>query len=288
MVKITVLMLLSMSVVSCSTFDIRGLVMPTGDDVEERFGQSMKINHDLKAEAVYAEKDYTFYVATDPHVMDTYNNVSVFNDTFRNDRDASFGVMLGDYTGTRDNLHMYLDAVAYDPQKHSHDHRLFHVLGNHDLFYNGWVDFRDNLGASVYWFEVLFDGGKDLFITLDTASGTLGRNQTKWLKSFIDSERNHYRHCVILTHTNFFYTDNSQLSSGNMPLEECFSLIDLFGRYDVSLVLQGHDHHREDVVYDNVRYSVTGTMQDGSKAPEFLIVTAKEDGLSLEWNLILD
>ena len=165
---------------------------------------------------------------------------------------------------------------------------MFHVLGNHDLFYNGWVDFRDNLGASVYWFEVLFDGGKDLFITLDTASGTLGRNQTKWLKSFLDCERNHYRHCVILTHTNFFYTDNSQLSSGNMPLEECFSLIDLFGRYDVSLVLQGHDHHREDIVYDNVRFSVTGTMQDGSKAPEFLIVTAKEDGLSLEWNLILD
>ena len=143
------------------------------------------------------------------------------------------------------------------------------------------------LVVSVYWFEVLFEKGKDLFITLDTATGTLGRRQTEWFKAFLAEKREEFRHCVIFTHTNIFYTDNSQTGSGNMPFEESLSLIEFLGEQKVSVVLQGHDHYKEDLSYDNVRYAVLGTIRDEAKAPEYLKVKVDKDGLCLDWQLII-
>jgi hypothetical protein len=130
---------------------------------------------------------------------------------------------------------------------------------------------------------VVFPAGKDLFISLDTATGTLGSKQTRWLRSFLSENRNDYRHCVILTHVNLFYTDNSQTSSGNIPIEETFALMDFLGRHDVSLVLQGHDHYREDLTFADVRYTVLGTIKDEAEAPEYLKVKSSDEDLHLDW-----
>ena len=72
-----------------------------------------------------------------------------------------------------------------------------------------------------------------------------------------------------------------------MPMEESLALIDFLGQQKVSLVLQGHDHYREDLTYDNVRYIVLGTIRDEAKAPEYLKVKVNEKGLSLDWQLIV-
>lgn len=84
------------------------------------------------------------------------------------------------------------------------------------------------------------------------ASGTLGGKQMRWLKDFLAANRKNYRHCTVLTHTNLFYTDNSQTSSGNMAMEETHTLVELFSRYNVTLCLQGHDHFREDLTLGGV------------------------------------
>ena len=271
---------------SCNTLDIKGILMPTGEGVEKRFEQSRAMLSDLYNGAVNTQETYTFYVAADPHIDQTHHNLDIFNDALKNDRDASFGVMLGDCTDTRNNLPKYLDALAYDPARHSMDQKIFQILGNHDIFFNGWTDFRDNIGPSVYWFEVVFTEGKDLYISLDTATATLGRKQTEWLRSFLSENRSRYRHCIILTHTNFFYSDTTQSSSGNMSIEETFSLIDFFEKQNVSLVLQGHDHFREDLTYGKVRYTVLGAIREDAQAPEYLKITVSKDKISLDWQLI--
>lgn len=270
----------------CSHLDLKGIFMPTGDGVEARFEQSMEINPDLRAGSVDVKENYVIYVAADPHIDQTHTNLESFNDDFRNDTEAAFGVILGDCTDLRDNLHNYLDALDYSSDRHAFNQAIFHILGNHDLFFNGWVNFKEDIGPSVYWFEAVFEGGKDLYISLDTATGTLGRKQTEWFKTFIAENRQNYRHCIILTHTNFFYTDTSQTSSGNMSIEECFSLIDHFGKHNVSLVLQGHDHFREDLTYGNVRYTVLGAISDKSESPEYLKITVGSDGIHLDWKLL--
>ena len=286
MVKRIVIIVMSLSACSCSHLDLKGMFMPTGESVEKRFEQSKAMNKDLKAGYIPAQKNYSFYVATDPHIDQTTLNLSVFNNALRNDAESSFGVILGDCIDVKDNLPTYMDALSYRPEKHACNHKIYHVLGNHDIYFNGWEDFREVVGPSVYWFEVVFDAGKDLYISLDTANGSLGSKQTEWFKSFLASNRQNYRHCVILTHTNFFYTDNSQVSSGNMPIEESLALVDFLGRHDVSLVLQGHDHFREDLTFDNVRYTVLGAIKDGVEAPEYLKINVKEEDISLDWQYI--
>ena len=285
-VRVAWVMLTAVVVSGCSHIDIKGLFFPTSDGVQSRFEQSVEMNDELKAALLESDESYVFYVATDAHVDKTHDNLTVFNDALRSDTETAFAVMLGDCCDVRDNLPRYLNALSYDPERHACDPRIFHVLGNHDIFFNGWEEFKKLVGASVYWFEVAFDGGKDLYITLDTATGTLGHKQTEWLKTFLANNRSLYRHCVILTHTNFFYTDNSQAGSGNMPMEECLSLIDLFSRHIVSLVLQGHDHYREELLYNGVNYTVVGAILDEISAPEYLRVTVTSQGLHLDWHNI--
>lgn len=285
-VRILLAVLMISAVSGCSHLDIKGLIMPTGDGVDSRFGQSSKMNEDFKAAVINTAENYAFYVATDPHVDQTHGNLTVFNDTFRNDADASFGVILGDCIDITDNLPKYLEALAYDKARHICEHPVFHVLGNHDAYFNGWEDYKELIGPSVYWFEAVFPGGKDLYIVLDTATGTLGTKQTRWFKGFIEKNRAGYRHCAILTHTNFFYTDNSQTSSGNMPIEESFALIDFLGRHNVTLVLQGHDHYREELTYKGVNYTVVGAIADRVEDPEYLKVEVRPAEMHIDWHLI--
>ena len=286
MVKRIMIIAMAISLCGCSHLDIKGIFMPTGDGVEKRFEQSMDINADLKTGTIHAQENYSFYVAADPHIDQSHKNIDIFNNTFRNDTEASFAVILGDCIDVKDNLPKYMEALSYHPERHACDHCIFHILGNHDIFFNGWVDFKEIIGPSVYWFEVIFEGGKDLYISLDTATGSLGRKQTEWFRSFLSENRRNYRHCVILTHTNFFYTDISQSSSGNMPIEESFALIDFLGKNNVSIVLQGHDHYREDLTYNNVRYTVLGAIHDKIEAPEYLKINVAQNELHLDWHLI--
>lgn len=287
MVKTCFHIFMALVICGCSQFEIKGLFVPTGDVVQTRFEQSANMNEGLKAGVVEADENYVFYAAADPHVTNTNTHLTIFNDIFRNDDMSSFALILGDCCSMRDNLSKYLDALAYYPERHEFDHRIFHTLGNHDVYFDGWKDFRDMIGPSVYWFEVSFPQGKDLYIALDTATGTLGRKQTEWFRNFLEKNRHSYRHCIIFTHTNLFYTDNSQTGSGNLPFEETWSLIDLLGRHNVSLVLQGHDHYREEITFDNVLYTIVGTISDKSEAPEFLRVEVTSEGILLDWNSII-
>ena len=268
---------------SCSNLDMKGLLMPTGAGVEKRFEQSMEMTSGEAAALLQTQEKYAFYVCTDPHINKTHNNLDIFNDALHNDAEASFGIILGDCIDVRDNLQTYLEAFACSEEKHPYNQKIFHNLGNHDAYFNGWENYRKLIGPSVYWFEAQFASGKDIYISLDTATGTLGNGQTIWLKSFLTEKRREYRHCIISTHTNLFYTDNSQNSSGNIPIEETLGLIDLLGRHDVTLVLQGHDHYREDLNCNGVRYTVVGTIRDEAADPEYLKVKVKPDGITYEW-----
>lgn len=284
--QISAIAIAAAALCSCNQLDLKGMIMPTGEGVQARFEQSLQMNSDLKIGSLSVQENYVFYAATDPHINETARNLNTFNDALRNDSEAAFGVVLGDCIDVRDNLPKYLEALAYNPDRHAYDHEIYHVLGNHDLFFKGWTNFKELIGPSVFWFEVSFASGKDIYISLDTATGTLGRKQTEWFRSFLTEKREDYRHCIILTHTNLFYTDNSQATSGNMPIEEVYSLLDLLGRHKVSLVLQSHDHYREDLTYGNVRYTVLGTIKDESSSPEYLKLNVKNDEIGLEWQMI--
>lgn len=271
----------------CDRLDLKGMIMPTGDDVDSRFEQSLEMHGSKPIANMETDReDYLFYVAADPHIHANTITVEKFATTLRNDENASFGVILGDCIDKRGCMPIYLDAISYDSDKHKYQTPIFSLVGNHDLFFAGWEDFRNLIGPSVFWFEVKHKEGKDIFVSLDSASGTLGRKQTKWLREFLAKERGKYRHCIVMTHTNILYTDNSQVSSGNLPMDETMALLDLFSEYNVLLCLQGHDHYREDVFFDGVRYTIVGAIRYEIEKPEYLCVSISRNKVEYDWRYL--
>ncbi|MBO7300915.1 MAG: metallophosphoesterase [Tidjanibacter sp.] len=270
--------------VGCDKVDFKGFFVPTGDIVNKRFEQSFDLHGGKPIAQIEAADSYLFYVCTDPHIGGTTNNLSSFVADLRSDPLASFGLVLGDCIDRLNCMPIYAEAIApKDPEK---DVPILSVLGNHDTYFSQWDKFREEVGPSVYWFEVTHPSGKDLFISLDSANGTLGSLQMEWLRGFLPQQRNTYRHCIIITHTNIFYTDNSQVTSGNYPYDETMALIELFAKNNILLCLQGHDHHREDLTFDGVRYTIVGTLRDEVSDPEYLCVRISSEGTEYEWREI--
>lgn len=272
---------LAFLLLGCDRVDFKGFIMPTGDVVNSRFEQSLALHGSEPVATLNADEEYLFYVCTDPHISTTTDNLRRFVGDFRSDPEALFGIVLGDCIDQLGSMPTYVEAI-----NHLADTRpspIFSLLGNHDLYFEQWNDFLDLVGPSHYWFEVSHRAGKDLFLALDTASGTLGERQMGWLRTFLADNRKEYRHCIVITHANIFYNDTSQNTSGNLPLDETMALLDLFDRYDVMMCLQGHDHHRDDLVFRGVRYTIVGTIRDEVDNPEYLCIRISGDNVEYNW-----
>lgn len=270
----------------CDKVDFKGFVVPTSDVVNSRFEQSCEMHSGKAVATVDVVESYTFYVCTDPHVSKEGKNIKSFATLLRGDDAASFGVVLGDCIDRRGSMPVYRDAIAFDAEEQQCDKPIFSTIGNHDLYFSGWDDFKKLIGPSVYWFEASHASGKDLFITLDSASGTHGNKQLEWLRNFLAAHRSEYRYCTVVTHTNMLYTDNTQTTSGNIPMEEVMMLLGLFKEHNVTLCLQGHDHHRSDLTFTSVRYTVVGTIRDEAENPEYLCIRLSNEGVEYDWRLL--
>ena len=281
--RIIIILSLALLLAGCNRVELSGFIMPTGEVVNSRFEQSMALHGSTPVATLQAEEEYLFYVCTDPHISNTTNNLRTFITDLRHDSEALFGIVLGDCIDQLGSMPTYVEAISHLADSQATPTPIFSVLGNHDLYFSQWDKFRELVGPSVYWFEVAHGAGKDLFLSLDTASGTLGIRQTKWLKEFLAQNRKNYRHCVVITHSNLFYNDNSQRTSGNLPLDETMMLLELFDKHDVLLCLQGHDHHRDDLTFRDVRYTIVGTLRDEADNPEYLTVRLSADALHYEW-----
>lgn len=268
----------------CDTVDFVGIVGPNGDVVNERFEQSFALTKGKHMAEFNTKASYTFYASTDPHIMAIdMPNLVLFADSLRSNGEAIFGVVLGDCIEKRGAMADYAATIAHRPATQPFQQPIFSLMGNHDTFFGGWNSFRDILGPSVYTF-VAGDGTfADLFIVLDSANGALGRKQYDWLKGVLAEQRIDYRHCIVFTHTNLFYADTSQNTSGNAPFEESVDMWQLFSEYDVLLVLQGHDHYREDLVFGGVRYVVLPSICEGVDEAAWLRVTLSAEGARLDW-----
>ena len=73
MVKQFAVVVAALLFAGCNTLDIRGLVAPTGDVVNNRFQSSMSLNGGESIATVEATESYMFYVAADPHIGYPYD-----------------------------------------------------------------------------------------------------------------------------------------------------------------------------------------------------------------------
>jgi predicted phosphodiesterase len=268
---------------SCGKTDISGMFWNAGASVEERVEQSLEYNRQHGDISLTLPSDnYRFYVCGDIYTEDYPHRFERMMRTQRNDSTVAFGLMLGDLVTTTGTMPVVADVAKYNPATDRYDTPEFFIVGNHDLFFNQWEDFRRLFGSSTYSFVVSTPRFRDLFVMLDSGGGTHGKMQMQWLRDRL-SDRSSYRHCVVCTHVNLFRTDLSQVASGGLPREEVYELVDIMNRYNVDIILQGHDHNRNITMLDGVTYLTLDCLKDKSDSASYVVVDASE---RLNWHFV--
>ncbi|MCQ2155222.1 MAG: metallophosphoesterase [Bacteroidales bacterium] len=238
----------------CESFDFAGFFGVTGPAVDERFAASVKL---LEKEPVpditVSSDEYRMILVTDIHSDGKDDKPDRFVSACLAEEGVEKTVIcLGDMVNGRDchsGVFSKLQPVSQAPW------RFLNALGNHDTYFKEFDTFKEYWPLTTYTFNVnLPSGRKDFFICLDSADGACGVLQRQWVENILKEASGKYRNIYVLTHTNFFNTDNTQLTSGNFSLEETYDLMSLFSTYGVKCVLTGHDHHFEKCVFRGVTY----------------------------------
>jgi hypothetical protein len=119
-------------------------------------------------------------------------------------------------------------------------------------------------------------------IALDSASGTLGREQLEWLESVLASKTEPY--CVVYTHMNFFPdVREGLLYFGFSNYLERDLLQSLFSKYGVDYVVSGHTHGHQVENFLGVQYVICPSF-DSDDDTRYLRFTLGTAGLS--WVLV--
>ena len=288
---IFVLVLCSLFLVpSCSnedaTLDMKGMFSPNGEVVNTRFEQSMAYNDargeihlDMRAD------DYTVYVCTDSHITKkTHKNLDYFIAQYRAAQAPKMAVHLGDIIDAQKNLPCADSIVHFAGQTLADT--LFLTPGNHDIYFKQWPIYRDFFKTSIYWFDTRNgDKNLDLFICLDTAEGTLGTKQMKWLKELLANKaKAGYRRIIVFTHTHFWKLDDSQGHTSNFSMEETYELASLLAQYGVEYVWSGHQHARQSVRFKGVNYLVLDATKDSESGQAYMTVRLGESAVYHYWN----
>ena len=249
--------------------DVTGFVY-TPVPVNERFAMSVQWSDDYPPREIHVEGDqYMLMVGSDSHVGGT-DNLSGFIESAVENGAAMIAIAGDISTGWEDDY-----AIAAAELEGAGSIPVCVVPGNHDLYFNGWNSFYDYFGASAYTFIVHTADTSDLYIFLDTGGGTLGGDQMQWLKELLDKQRGDHRYACVITHVNFF---RNRFTLSTNPLnEELLVLLDLFAENRIDLVIQGHDHKRNEEIFGNTTYITLDAMQDVNDDASYLELEVNTD-----------
>lgn len=257
---------------SCSeTVDITGLFY-SPDPVNERVRQSLEWNKKKNSrDVMISDKDYTMLIGGDSQVGGIVNLDTLIS---RANKPGIAGlVLVGDNTTGQkkdyDILAKELDEKNNIPA--------YLLIGNHDLFFNGWDTYYSYFGSSTYDFTVKTNDASDYYICLDSGNGTIGSKQLEWLETRLEENRTRHRFCIVFSHVNFFREHHT--FSANPLVDELHVLMDLFYRHSVDAVIMGHDHNRSEEFFGRTHYITLDALLDGFEDASYLRLEIKKGKL---------
>ena len=158
---------------------------------------------------------------------------------------------------------------------------VFNTIGNHDVYSSGWNYYKEYIGPSSYVVRIGEENteGSLLLINLDSANATLGGKQTQWLVSLLETERDNYTYCVVITHSNFFPAVTGTVVQFS-DKAEVYSLVNLFNEYNVNFVLSGHSHQLTSYQLFNTQYLTLDSIKDNQS--HFMIMSTETGSLLCE------
>lgn len=160
-----------------------------------------------------------------------------------------FIVLLGDIVDKGEAVSF--SAVQQAIQNKGFHQKVIPLLGNHDVFDEGWRFYKSQWGSSHY----VVDAGNSRFIVLDTADGTLGKQQFQWLTDELSKARP--QHTFLLSHyMPVVPGQRTYLRLANQT--EAERLMKLASRSEVKGVFGGHYHSYCQETIEGVDYVVAG------------------------------
>lgn len=259
--------------------DLVGSIVASSPNVEQRFEQSMDYNRQHNCEVRHiaaANEDYRVYLISDTHTDTTSCNLSAFVSNYKHDDRCPFALHMGDLING-ENHYAYFDSVTHIIPHGCSDKPLYTTVGNHDLYFGQWDQYRHYYGTSTYIIEVHTPNATDVFICLDSGSETLGSAQTRWLQQTLEHyDREDYRHRIVFTHTHLLLHDYYNQINSTFPIEETYELLHLMQQYHVELVLMGHNHYREVSSYGGTTYLVMDSGQDKMSNPCYATIDMEQ------------
>ena len=270
---------------SCNpNYDMAGMLNGSSPEVSTRFEQSMAYNDSVGIPAVVVPSaDYRVYVCTDSHIDSIPTNLTTFVQAATADTLCPLLLHLGDLVNAQGHIPYAVSLLTPNQSPLT----TFLALGNHDIYFNQWDEWRSYFGTSVYWFYTMLPDSTilDRFICLDSAEGTLGTAQLQWLRELLTTNHlplttNHpFRHTIVFTHTHLFKRDNSQGHTSNYAIEETYELTSLLEQGGVDMYWCGHDHSREITDYAGFTSIVVDAIED-HYPPAFYIIATLSDQIN--------
>lgn len=189
-----------------------------------------------------------------------------------------FVILLGDIVdkGTKESFEVVRTAI----QNSGYSGRVLPVIGNHDVFENGWQHYKDSFGPSHYAVSI----GNSKFIALDTADGTVGDAQRNWLSDELAKPK--AAHTFLLSH--YLPVIPTQRTYLRLADErEAMRLMKLAQNNSVRAWLGAHYHSFISETIDGVQYVVAGGGGGRRMEPikEFFYVEVLVNGTDVRYTM---
>lgn len=293
-------------------------VLVSGTGVEDRVKMSNAYYQGHKGEGSmlsgYEGDEYTFLVGADSHLTTDDGRMREMLQIALDNNDLLMA-HLGDIADTKAEYYIILEdlideyrekyAKKYYAEQYLYDEKFsldqvrypfYPVVGNHDITHNGWALWSNIFHSSFYDVYVLVNldpAQLDHFIFLDSASGTLGREQVKLLEEGVLNDYYHetgekiIRHTFVFSHTNIFRPRSVEFAS-TFPREEMFFLLNKFSEWETDMVFLGHVHKWDYQKVGDTEYLTLDSMCEANNPQpgDYLIrVHVKKDG-TISWEKV--
>lgn len=153
---------------ACNYADMGGMFV-VNESINERFEQSLEANKlNGNTELTVTMDDYSIAVMADIHIGGTEN----FDRAIEQIKTTNMLAIVLNGDICNGNKEDYEVLEQHLPKKA--DLMYFILAGNHELYFGGWTEYSRRFGSSSYYFTVKTPTASDLYICIDTGSGTLG------------------------------------------------------------------------------------------------------------------
>ncbi len=188
----------------------------------------------------------------------------------------SFALLAGDLTDNGQSKDFDTVINAFTDQGLSYRP----ALGNHDIFFDGWSNYKKKMGPATY----SFDADHVHFSVIDSANGVIGERQFNWLKSDLAGTSQPIK--IIVTHFAPFtgvWQSPWRLSSD----EESAILKNIAYENSVAMVIAGHYHGYQEKNIGGTIYLTTGaTNKIPNVGNEHHFVRVTINGTSITTHLV--